>query len=347
MFEVKKELNVSNILHKVGEIDIFKMYCSPFKEVGRKFSSELRDDPNPSAIISEFNGKLWYKDFGETEKAADCFSYIMRKYSITFIEALGMINSDFKLGLQEYVKYNKLPYNKEKIKTQFTNLEKCVGLTQGKQVKIITPIYRNWLNSDVKYWKNNYYIDIARLKRFGVRPIKAFLLNDKYIKTDPTTYIFQVTSEDGVVYYKIYSPLNKFNKWLSNCTKNQYLGFDYLPWIGDIVVITKSLKDIMVLSLFDIPAIAPQSESQVISYYIYTNLKRRFKNIFILYDNDVSGRKGTSLTLERYSDIIPIFIPNYTDKITKDISDFIFEYRYNETYKLINRIILNNDRIKR
>ena len=45
-------LSVDTILSKVTDYDIFRFYCPPFKQVGKKFSSELREDPVPSAHIT-------------------------------------------------------------------------------------------------------------------------------------------------------------------------------------------------------------------------------------------------------------------------------------------------------
>ena len=50
---------------------------------------------------------------------------------------------------------------------------------------------------------------------------------------------------------------------------------------GDYVVITKSLKDVMLLYEFNIPAIAPNSETLFISDKQLEKLKSKFKNIIV------------------------------------------------------------------
>ena len=63
-----------------------------------------------------------------------------------------------------------------------------------------------------------------------------------------------------------------------------------LPKSGDdYVVITKSLKDVMVLYEFNIPAIAPNSETLFISDKQLEKLKSKFKNIVVFYYNDCVG----------------------------------------------------------
>lgn len=331
MFEIKEDLTTDNILKKISEIDIFRYYCPNFKNLNEKFSSEFRRDSTPSCVISEYNGKLWYKDFGTTDRAIDCFSYVMVKHKMSFLQALGIINIDFNLNLKPYVA-QVTPYmlGLPEIKSNIN----ISGSQDGTTGKLFQPVYRNWLQYDVKYWKNQYYIDIPRAESLGIKPISELYIEGKCIPVEFPTYSYFIGKENGREYFKIYAPYSKTFKWLSNCKSWHYLGFDYLPWIGDKVVITKALKDIGVLSLFNLPAIAPQSESQIISNYIYNNLKRRFGKLYILYDNDKAGRQGAMLTKEIYSDITPVFIPE--DSGVKDISDFIHKYRYRETHKLIN-----------
>ena len=100
MFDVKKQLTTENILERISEYDIFKAYCPYFSDIDRKFIAVLNRDKSeklPSANITYYRGKLWYKDFGSSDKAMDCFGYIQAKYKATFVQALGIINLDFNL----------------------------------------------------------------------------------------------------------------------------------------------------------------------------------------------------------------------------------------------------------
>lgn len=58
---------------------------------------------------------------------------------------------------------------------------------------------------------------------------------------------------------------------------------------GDFLVITKSLKDVMTLYEYKIPAIAPCSENIFITESQYDRLKTKYKHILLLYDNDSAG----------------------------------------------------------
>jgi len=339
MFEVREDLSTDNILLKITQESIFRYYCRPFKNVGEKFNSELRDDKNASCVITEYNGKLWYKDFGVIGlRAVDCFGYLMLKYSQTFLQALGTINLDFDLGLKKYIEpLPSLDYLG--LSENSTNFKKSTGLNFGATsgIKRVIPEFRNWLELDLKYWKNRYYLDIPRLEFFDIHPISKVTIEDKTIEVEMPTYSYLVDKEEGIDVVKIYSPFSRNYKWLSNCKSYHYLGFNQLPWTGENIIITKSLKDVAVLSLFKLPAIAPQSEAQIISVDMYYKLKKRFTNFYVLYDNDSAGIEGSKQTVESFSDIKPIFIPKESG--VKDISDFIDTYRYKATHKLINELV--------
>lgn len=58
---------------------------------------------------------------------------------------------------------------------------------------------------------------------------------------------------------------------------------------GNYVVVTKSMKDVMVLYEYGIPAIAPCSENLFITDSQYERLKKKYKRVILLYDNDEPG----------------------------------------------------------
>jgi hypothetical protein len=91
-------LSVDNILSKIADYDIFRFYCPPFKQVGKKFSSELREDPVPSAHITAKNNRLRYIDYGYMEHRFDSIGYVQYKYNLYLLEMrLMTIDHDFNL----------------------------------------------------------------------------------------------------------------------------------------------------------------------------------------------------------------------------------------------------------
>lgn len=103
---------------------------------------------------------------------------------------------------------------------------------------------------------------------------------------------------------------------------------------GENLVITKSLKDCMLLYELGIPAIAPCSENLFVSQKQYDKLKSKFKNIFLFYDNDQAGISNMNKIRKQFPDLIVTFIPRKLE--AKDISDFYFKYGKKRTIELIN-----------
>lgn len=328
MFEVKEELTIDNVLSKISDIDLFKTYCTTFKEIGKHFNSELRKDPVPSCMISYYNGRLWYKDFGDTGKACTIEGYIQRKYGLSYLESLDKINNDFGLGLKSY----KNPSSKKYEIPIYTELDKSII---DNDDKIITINKREWLPHDIEFWYGRYYLTLKILKFYKIYPITSFTINGKKIKTDLHTYAFLIDVENSVERYKIYSPFNKVFKWISNTKAHHYQGYNQLPWIYDKLIITKSLKDVAVLSLFKIPSIAPQSESQLIQEDFMKGLFKRFNKIYMFFDNDKTGIEGSKKNAELFN-IEERFIP--IESGVKDVSDYIRKYGYKSTKKLVKQL---------
>ncbi|MEG0773577.1 toprim domain-containing protein [Clostridium sp.] len=79
-----------------------------------------------------------------------------------------------------------------------------------------------------------------------------------------------------------------------------------LPKTGEYLILTKSLKDVMTLYKFGIPAIAPISENCFLSEHQYNRLKERFKHIFLFYDNDRPGLRAMVSIKKKFPEVIPI-----------------------------------------
>ena len=111
-------------------------------------------------------------------------------------------------------------------------------------------------------------------------------------------------------------------------------GAHMLPETGDYVVITKAMKDCMTLYEYGIPAIAPCSETLFISEAQYEKLKKRFKHIYCLYDNDRAGMVNMAKFRRQYPDIRYLKL-NPND--AKDISDYRKTFGHQKTLELINK----------
>jgi len=124
---------------------------------------------------------------------------------------------------------------------------------------------------------------------------------------------------------KVYRPLQPkgIYKWLSNAKMNTVQGYKQLRYEKDTLIITKSLKDVMCLWEMDgeYESIAPQAETTHLDESVISNIINKYKNIYILFDNDAAGIFGAETLQKKIPGSKVIFIPH--DTKTKDISDFV------------------------
>ena len=265
-------LHTDVILSKITEYDIFVYYCSSFKTLNKKFCSELRKDETPSASIAVWSGNLLYKDFGHPDHTFNCFSYVQFKYGVSFIDALKIIDCDFNLNLSS-----------KKEERLFTMGYLASTRKQPKYVEkptIIQKKSRPWNKDDANFWRK-YLVSKKILNTFAVEPISHYWVNNNRFTCKSITYVFKFKNR-----YKIYSPYEEKNKWLSNTKKTDVQGYNQLPNKGERLIITSSLKDVMCLHSAGYNSIAMQSEMQLPDDKLISELKERFNTIEILYDND-------------------------------------------------------------
>ena len=278
-------LHTDVILREISEYDIFVYYCPNFKQLGKPFCSDLRQDRKPTASIVAWKGHLLYKDFGCSDHSFSCFRYIMHKYSCDFISALKIIDCDFNLNL-----------NSRKEETLFTMGVMGMRLKQPKIYETLTIIKkkrRQFSVEDQKFWAK-YYISKQILVTFGVEPISHYWVNQNRFSCTSITYAFKFGRR-----FKIYSPLESKFKWSSNTKSTDIQGLKQLPETGKQLFITSSLKDVMCLHAAGYSAIALQSEMQNPDEKLIQDLHDRFEEIFILYDNDYDNENNPGQTMAR------------------------------------------------
>lgn len=269
---IKDEVNITldYILSKVTEYDIYAAYIGNFK-VGMIYNSPFRKDKNPSfgCFYSGTTKQLMFKDHG----TGDCGNVIK------FVSLL--------TGLTNYSDILNNIVNKLKItnNTQLVSSKQYIPSTET----VIGVVRQDFTLTDINYW-SQFNISIDTLKKFGVSSIKYYLCNGIvkgiYKDTNPM-YAYKVYN-----HFKIYRPLaDKYTKWRNNLTENDIQGFKQLPKTGDVLIITKSMKDVMCLYEMGISAISPSSESTFIPNKVLEQLKKRFKRIIILFDRDEAGVK--------------------------------------------------------
>jgi hypothetical protein len=315
----KKLISKELLLKKVTDLDIYTYYINKPLNINEAISSPLREkDDNPSfALFIGENNEILYKDF--VLGGGDCIKFVQVMFNLNFFEALSKIVIDFDLTSDfHYKQLDKKTINKT---FKYTSKEDLLKNTSKLKLQVKR---RKWKLHDLKFWLQ-YNIDIEILNKYNVTPVEYIFINDSPIKTDPYAYCF-TEYKDNKETYKIYQPFNDTYKWLNNHNDSVWQGWTQLPEKGDMVIITKSLKDVMsITNTVDVPAISLQAESVKPKNIIIEELKSRFKEVIILYDNDFDketnwGRQF-GLKLAEEFEINQYEIPDYFE--SKDFSDLI------------------------
>ncbi len=263
-------ITLDYILSKVTEYDIYARYIGQFK-IGFIYNSPFREDKNPSFGIfrSRKSGKLLFKDHGNGE-CGDVIKFVELYTGLTnYNDILNRIVTDMSIT------------NNTKLKSikQYESKDTVIGVVR-----------QDWTDVDKQYW-SQFGITKETLIKFNVSSIKYYLCDGivkGIYKNENPMYAYKVYD-----HFKIYRPLaDKYTKWRNNLTPYDIQGYEQLPKKGDLLIITKSLKDVMCLYEMGYTAISPSSESTFLTPDVIDALKRRFKRILICFDRDISGVKN-------------------------------------------------------
>jgi hypothetical protein len=324
-------LSAENILKCISGLDIFKFYNPNIKGTTEAFCSDLRRDREPSCRIQVWGGSYLYKDFA-TGDVYNCFTYVQAKFGVGYAEALEIINNDFNLNLSNTLN----PGDKLRLQSGFVS-----PIDAKKRRKVIVVEKRSWKNIDINLW-SKWGISLKTLKYFEVDPISKFSVDG--ITTNCTTlspaYVYKIFKG-----FKIYRPLEKdrTRKWRSNTRKEEIQGWEQLPSKGEILFLTSSLKDVMVLYEMGYNAIALQSEMEIPNEEMIKVLKGRFKILIVLYDNDYDkevnwGQKAATQIRDKYG-IFNICIPEEYE--STDPSDLVYNIGMADAKQIIKSGIDN------
>lgn len=323
-------LTKNEILSRITELDIYNQYSKGIPlSVGGLQHSPMRDESNednsPSfSLYYAENGELRYKDFGGKKLTGNCFDFVKFQLQISYEEALKQIYKDFQLDKKGVI-YDTLKQNTD------------ISLKYLENKQII-PIKKTWDLNDYNYFQQ-YELPLEFVSSKKVYPCKYI-----YLKKNATSLsIWAQSTNSSPIYcwetnskHKVYRPYGaKDFKWLATMKSDDFQNMETVNLDSDILFITKSMKDCLVLEYLGYAAVAPGSETPNISEVILSDLKSKFKTIYIFYDNDATGI-STSTTLSEKTGFKSICIP---DRSCKDISDYVKEYSLKAASKLIKNLI--------
>jgi len=330
----RNESHVDKVL-TIPEIDILNFYLG-INEIPCLINSPLRVDNNPSFGINTTDGiKLHFKDFS-TQEAGGTFDLLMKYFQLSFNELLEKIYQDMSPGYTQNGSFIVPHRTKGKISYNSNTELKCKT--------------RDWKDYDIAYWES-YGISLPWLQFGNVYPISHTIIHN--IDTDQTytfaaekyAYVY-VEFKDDVESLKTYQPFSQKRKWVNKHDSSVWDLWQQLPESGETLIITSSRKDALCIwENASIPACSLQAESYLPKEHVVEELKNRFTNVYILYDNDFDKKENWGEHLgakmsEKYG-LTQLHLP--IELKAKDVSDLCKMYGRNTVNKTINLLITNHE----
>ena len=326
-FSFQPKITKELILSRFSEEQLMEYYLHiPVKK--GLFRSPLRRDKQPTcSFYRNKSGTLIFKDFA-TGQHLNIFDVVQSIFRCDYFKSLRIIANDFGI-----VRDNALHKNPGKINLNPIKIK-------DKEISKIQIEVQEFTDGELKWW-GKYGISKDILKRFNVYSCKHIFLNDQlFAKSQQHCPIFGYYGKkyQGLELWRCYFPKRTSFRFITNWPSKMIQGYDQLPKKGKLLVITKSMKDSMCLYSCGITACAPNSENLFIPDKVLEDLKNRFENIVVLYDNDRPGLYNMAKIRKEHPELTYVFIPKRYG--SKDISDFYKDHGRKETLNLIKTFIL-------
>lgn len=281
--------------------------------------SPLRNDHRPTASFyrSKKTGELIFHDFG-TGFHGNFISVVAELNKCTYWKALQIIAEDFH--------YIDRISERPQIKIKHTSAK-----IEEKTDTLIQIEDRPFSEKELQWWKD-FGITEKTLHKYQVHACNTVFLNGNYFCSSSSrsfAFGYYGGTRNGIQLWRIYFPQKHSYRFISNWDKRLIQGAKQLPEYGDLLCITKSLKDCLLMHELGIPAIAPNSELLFLSDAQLERIKLRFKKIVCFYDNDLPGIKGLQRIKKAHPELSYFIIPRKYK--AKDASDFCKLYGFEKT----------------
>jgi len=293
---------------------IFEAYGIPV--VKGNFVSPLRRDKSPTCAFQYYGNTLRYYDNRPGEFCGDAISMVMHLKHLDYQGALLDIYKTMKNSTPNY----------------FTKTKNVIELVQKGSTEIKIN-FKEFSNKELEYWKQ-YGISLEVLQRFNIHSCSHLYVTknsgdfkNNCVRGGEMCFVY-IFADNSV---KAYFPERETYRFISNSRWIQ--GLEYLN-DPKLLVITKSMKDVVCLSLFGIQAVAMQGESVLPPAWLVNKY-----NCVYLADNDAPGKRAAVLIRKKYNIPIALFPQEYREMGIKDFSDAykILGHEYMED--LLNTIL--------
>lgn len=304
----------------VPSVWIFEYYCKLTEKLTgqdvRICSLFNESDKTPSMFIyfAKEQGDYRFKCFS-TGIGGDAYDLVQHKFKIDFKRAAWMVQQD---------------YNRCVIEGLVDLSDR--GFTPQEKFRVSDYVKRGWTDKDARFWLS-FNIGSSLLERYCVVPLSSYTLTktengERRELVKRGDYIYGYFTKQGVL-HKIYQPTNREVKFIK---VSEYIqGIDQLTG-KDTLIIASSLKDEMSLQSLrlELDTIAPDSENTIIEPVTIRKLRKDYRWILSLLDNDKAGIDAMKKYREQFQ-IPPVYLP-----LSKDLSDSVRDH----TPRVVRRLLV-------
>ena len=314
------------LLSKINQESIMQYYTGQDVNSKKLFTSVLRKDNHVTcSFYKSKSGILYMHDFA-TNEHLDCWNIVMQLYNCNYYDALNIIAQDF--GFVEGTHKNASP-------------PKLVNdLKETESSKIQVQI-KDFTEKELEWW-NQFGISKKLLKKYHVFSLQHVFLNGQLRFTSseqcPIYGYYFGKDKNHEEKWKIYFPMRQEFRFLNNVSKKTLQGYHQLPKTGDLLVITKSMKDCISLYGFGIPACAPNSETLFVNDKQLEEFKQRFKHILVVYDQDKPGKHNMWLIRKQHPELNFFTMPK---DLAKDFTDSVQLVGVDKMKELVKQFMSN------
>ena len=266
---LQPKINKDFILSKVNQESIMQHYTNQDVNSKKLFTSVLRNDHKVTiSYYKSKSGILYMHDFA-TNEHLDCWNVVMKMFNCSYYEALKIIAQDFGI------------ISNSDVKTKPITIVESIKETESAKIQVQI---KDYTNEELEWWKS-FGINKKTLKKYKIFSLQNVFLNGelKFTSTEqcPIYGYYFGKDKNCKELWKIYFPANKEKgiRFINNLSKKILQGYHQLPKTGDLLVITKSMKDVAAMYEFGITAVSTPSESTFVLDKIEKCKKE--KNIFL------------------------------------------------------------------
>jgi len=317
----------------LARVDEYTLYCHYLE-----FEPELTGSSYPSPL-REGDDTPSFGVYYSRKRTDVCFMWKDHAYRDPVTGKTGISGDIFKLV--------KLLYGYDNESDVFRHIRDDFGLEQfnGKREKVIKAIAppkvdyqiavksRPFTPKDLAYWLQ-FNVTRELLERYNVTAVAAYWMSKEqrtpsFPKSD--MYAYRIWDR-----YQLYMPAAERKRKFRNNWLEQYIpGFEQLEYNSDLLIITKSYKDVMLFRSFNYEAVASRGEDVPLPDEFMEYARKRYSRIVTWQDND--GKTGVD---KYYPDLEHFVCPgNPANGDPKDPTDYCKKYGPTETARLINNTL--------